>query len=274
MSQIEVSVYDQTAYFTHTPNIYSGDIGVDTIKFTFDDAWTDFNTKTAIFYNQPKKSYPVILDSNNMVTIPSAVINTECKLYFGVMGVKPNGNVKTSSILSYKIERGVITADTEVLPTNTDVWLQILKNYEWISQRITNMTNDVNSKVEDIKNKVDVIEARVIESAQENKANINFDNITSDAKTVILNTIVNDFSMDLISNGTKYSKLYAQMGRVNLASGNNDVTFSKSFKNPPVVLISPTGSGTVYIGTITKYAFSVVNGNCPSMTWIAFGEPV
>ena len=58
MSQIKVSLYDQTAVFTETPDIFSGDIDVDTVKFTFDDSWNVYNKKTAIFYNDPKKSYP------------------------------------------------------------------------------------------------------------------------------------------------------------------------------------------------------------------------
>ena len=39
MSQIAVTLYDQTAIFTNTPDIFSGDVDIDTVKFTFDDTW-------------------------------------------------------------------------------------------------------------------------------------------------------------------------------------------------------------------------------------------
>ena len=174
MSQIEVSVYDQTAYFIHTPDIFSGDIGIDTVKFTFDNTWSGFDDKTAVFYNDPKKSYPVILDSNNVATIPKTVINKECTLYFGVMGTNESGDVKTSSILSYRISRGAISADTEVLSTSTDVWLQILVNYEIALNQVA----DMKVTLADMDNRLAVMDKRIIDSAQENKANKDLSNVT------------------------------------------------------------------------------------------------
>lgn len=187
MSQIEVSVYDQTAYFIHTPDIFSGDIHTDTVKFTFDNTWNDFNTKTAVFYNEPKKSYPVMLDSNNVVKIPSTVINKECTLYFGVMGTNEAGDVKTSSILSYRIARGAISADTEVLSPSTDVWLQILLNYEIALNQVA----DMKVTLDDMDNRLAVMDNRIIESAQENKANKDLSNVTYETLRNKLNLTIN-----------------------------------------------------------------------------------
>lgn len=174
MSQIEVSVYDQTAYFNHTPDIFSGDVGIDTVKFVFDNTWGNFDDKTAVFYNEPKKSYPVILDDDNTATIPKTVINSECTLYFGVMGTNESGDVKTSSILSYRISRGAISADTEVLSTSTDVWLQILVNYEIALNQVA----DMKVTLADMDNRLAVMDKRIIDSAQENKANKDLSNVT------------------------------------------------------------------------------------------------
>ena len=224
MSQIEVSVYDQTAYFNHTPDIFSGDIGTDTVKFTFDSTWNNFDVKTVVFYNEPKKSYPVILDTNNVATIPKTVINRECALYFGVMGTNESGDVKTSSILSYRIARGAISADTEVLSPSTDVWLQILANYEIALNQVADMNNRLN-----------IMENRVIESAQENKANINLNNINNEG----INKLLSVVNMDTISNGETYSKHIIKCGTVETNStGIGTVTFDTPFNSVPVVVVT------------------------------------
>ena len=287
MSQIEVSVYDQIAYFTHTPNIYSGGVGTDSVKFSFDDTWDDFNTKTAVFYNDPKKSYPVMLDSNNTVIIPATVINRDCKLYLGVMGVNEGGDVKTSSILSYHIVRGVISAENEVLLPNTDVWLQLLVNYEKAISTCDGAINTMNTRLNSQDDKIAIIDNRVIESAQENKANITMNNI-NDAGVNALLSMVN---MDSIKNGETYSKHFIQSGIISGASSTNTVTFPKNFKSAPLILLScfvhiiagTARSISIYTTDITASTVSIgVRGGYndgslyfPScnISWVAIGEP-
>ena len=175
MSQIEVSLYDQTAVFTETPDIFSGDIDVDTVKFTFDDSWNVYNKKTAIFYNDPKKSYPVFLDDTNTAVIPSAVIDRGTKLCFGVIGTNANSEVKTSSILSYRIERGAISADVEIPPSSAEIWLQILLNYEIALKNL----NDMSNNLENMNNTLEEMDQRFIDAGVENKANKDFSNVTN-----------------------------------------------------------------------------------------------
>ena len=174
MSQIKVSLYDQTAVFTETPDIFSGDIDVDTVKFTFDDSWYAYNKKTAIFYNDPKKSYPVFLDDTNTAVIPSAVIDRRTKLCFGVIGTNANNEVKTSSILSYRIERGAISADVEIPPSSADIWLQILLNYEVALKKLKDMSNNL----ENMNNTLEELDQRFIDAGVENKANKDLSNVT------------------------------------------------------------------------------------------------
>lgn len=279
MSQIEVSVYDQTAYFIHTPDIFSGDIGIDTVKFTFDDTWSGFDDKTAVFYNDPKKSYPVILDSNNVATIPKTVINKECTLYFGVMGATENGTVKTSSILSYRIARGAISADTEVLSPSTDVWLQILANYEFALNRLA----DMNNTLADMDNRLAVMDTRIIESAQENKANINLNNLTNDATNVLLSRI----NMDNLSNGNNYFKspYKIKCGKVTTVISDStataNVVFDTPYTNTPIITaVCEDVDGympMVAISNITKSGFTVRTTNqtnyqmATTVHWTAMG---
>ena len=282
MSQIEVSVYDQTAYFNHTPDIFSGDVDVDTVKFIFDDTWNDFNDKTAVFYNDPKKSYPVMLNDDNTVIIPKTVINRECTLYFGVMGANGDGKIKTSSILSYRIARGVISADTEVLPPNVDVWLQILANYEFALERLA----DMNNTLADMNNTLAEIDARIIESAQENKANINLNNLTNDANTELLSRV----NMDTILNGKNYFKLpyKVKCGTVTTTNNSGEVVFDTPFTEAPFVMVTAecNSSGSISAGTlvgcistkdITAEGFTVMSTSTASsgmnfkVHWMAIG---
>ena len=132
MSQIEITCIDQTAIFTDTPEIFSGDVNVDSVKFTFDNSWNDYTSKTAVFYNDPKKVYPQILNENNIASIPKEVIANKCKLSIGVVGTNANGDIKTSKILTYNIGKGAISDDLESSTATPDIWLQILTQIEYL----------------------------------------------------------------------------------------------------------------------------------------------
>ena len=283
MSQIKVSLYDQTAVFTETPDIFSGDIDVDTVKFTFDSSWNVYNKKTAIFYNDPKKSYPLILDDTNTAVIPSAVIDRGTKLYFGVIGTNSNGNVKTSSILSYKIERGAISADVEIPPSSAEIWLQILLNYEIALKKLQDMSNNL----ENMNNTLEELDQRFIDAGVENKANISLNNLNKDG----INKLLTEVNLDTIKGGTTYKKYFIQSGLVTVTAGNTPyITFPKVFKGPPLVFFnSPWNSNGDRIGHIgrcwdlTKTGFKLYavrpedSGNTSpynaTIQWIAFGDP-
>ena len=188
MSKIAVSVYDQTEVFTEIPDIFSGDVGTDTVEFTFDDSWNEYDERTVIFYNEPKKSYPVILDDTNIAVIPSEVIDRETKFYFGIVGTKANGEVKTSNVLSFRVEKGSLTADTELPYPSKDVWLQILANYEYalnkvndIDVKVDNAITDTDTKLNTMDEKLAEMDQRFIESNIENKANKDLSNVTQEA---------------------------------------------------------------------------------------------
>ena len=278
MSQIEVTLYDQTAIFTNTPDIFSGDIDVDIVKFTFDKSWNVYNKKTAIFYNDPKKSYPVFLDDTNTVVIPSELIDRGTKLYFGVIGTNSNSEVKTSSILSYRIERGAISADVEIPPASAEIWLQILLNYEIALKKLQDMSNNLEN-MNDILNEMD---QRFIDANIENKANIDLGNITDDATNALLQLI----NMDNLPDGTTYHKVpfLVQAGKVTKASPVT-VTFPVAYKTAPVVVCTPnltegsstslSGSGYYFKTKVTKTGFTLYSYSTSAydnINWVAFGE--
>lgn len=257
MSQIEVSIYDQTAVFTSTPDIFSGDVDVDKVKFTFDSSWNVYNTKTAIFYNDPKKSYPVFLDNTNTAIIPSEVIDRETKLHFGVIGTNSNNNVKTSSILSYRIERGAISADTEIPSSSAEVWLQILLNYEIALKKL----NDMSNNLENMNNALEEMDQRFIDADVENKANISLDNLN----TAGINKLLSEVNMDTIKDGSTYSKYYIQSGTVSITSSmraGSSITFPKAFKSTPLLALA--GPSSIISGSSNPSPVIVTYGNLSS----------
>ena len=163
MSQIEIRCVDQTAMFTNLPEIFSGDVNIDTVKFTFDDSWNGYTTKTAVFYNNPKDVYPQILDVNDVAVIPSQVMTKQCKLSIGVFGTNANGDVKTSKILTYNVGKGALNSDLESTPATPDFWTQLLTrqiNFENnINNTVDTFKSTVNSKVDGLETNVETVEA-------------------------------------------------------------------------------------------------------------------
>lgn len=151
MAQIEINCIGQTAIYTNTPEIFSGDVNIDKVKFTFDEAWNGYDMKTAVFYNNPKDTYPVMLDENNVAVIPEAVMADKCKLGIGVFGTNANGDVKTSKILTYNIGKGAISNDLEAT-TPPEFWEQLLT-------RQIKFENNIDGRVSTLETDVDTVEA-------------------------------------------------------------------------------------------------------------------
>lgn len=158
MSRIEISIFDQNAVFTNLPDIFSGDVNVDTVKFVFDNSWNDFSTKTAVFYNEPKNTYMQILDENGIATIPYEVMLNKTRVSIGVFGTNANGDVKTSQILTFGVGRGAIAEDMTTNPATPDVWLQILTSYDEIKADFEDLSSSVDSRINTMGNKLNTME--------------------------------------------------------------------------------------------------------------------
>lgn len=159
MSQINITCIDQTAIFTNTPEIFSGDVNVDTVKFNFDNSWNNYETKTAVFYNNPKETYPVMLDENNVAVIPKEVMARKSKLSIGVFGTNANGDVKTSKILTYTIGRGAISDDLDTNSSSMDVWVQLLTRQLYFEDEINAKVETMSDEIDTISDDVDTVES-------------------------------------------------------------------------------------------------------------------
>jgi len=131
MSEISVKCVDQNLQFLNTPDIYSGDVNVDTIHFDFCQKWTDY-TKTAIFYQSPSEVYQQLLDSDNTCVIPKEVLAKPGIVYIGVFGAKGE-EILTSEILTYRILRGAITEDLIIPDPTPDIYEQLLQAFDSVS---------------------------------------------------------------------------------------------------------------------------------------------
>ena len=158
MSQIEISCIGSATIFTNTPDIFSGG-NVDTVKFTFDNEWDNFETKTAVFYTDPKTTSVQLLDENNVATIPGEMLAKKGKLSIGVIGTNTNDEVKTSRILTYIVGKGAITNEMETTSCTPDIWLQLL------------------TIVKHNQTVVDAMKLEVDESQMPNKANKDLSNV-------------------------------------------------------------------------------------------------
>lgn len=126
MSDIRAKALNQNIAFTELPRIYSGDVNVDYVHFTFDEAWDGF-TKTAVFYRDVKEPYFQIINSkDDSCVVPNEVLAESGKFYMGVVGTLDD-KVLTSEVIAYEIGKGVMTPS--VAPPSTDIWLQLMQIY-------------------------------------------------------------------------------------------------------------------------------------------------
>ena len=200
MSQIEIRCVDQTAMFTNLPEIFSGDVNIDTVKFTFDDSWNGYTTKTAVFYNNPKDVYPQILDVNDVAVIPSQVMTKQCKLSIGVFGTKANGDVKTSKILTYNVGKGAISDDLQSI-TTPDFWTQLLSrqiNYENnLTQRQTTFENNITQQQNTFESNI-TQRQNTFESNMQSEFNVVTNDVETDPKLLSKAPTIEDLKTNLM----------------------------------------------------------------------------
>lgn len=107
MSDILVNVVDQQMVITNTPVVASGGINEDRIVFTFDETWNNFS-KSAIFFNNINgQIWKREIKMDGSVIVPAEVIDSMCKVFFGVIGL--SGNIrKTTELCFYNIKQGAL----------------------------------------------------------------------------------------------------------------------------------------------------------------------
>lgn len=132
MTVISLMTNDQTLTATAQPTVASGDVETVQVTVEFDEAWDGF-TKSAVFYTKKDPARYEVLLLGDRCLIPFEVLAESTTLYIGVRGV--NGSeVKTSTLVKYKIFEGAKTGDKEAQPPTPDVYQQLLNQYTAILQ--------------------------------------------------------------------------------------------------------------------------------------------
>lgn len=135
MTEIKVKCIDQVLIVENSPDIASGDVNVDKVTFSLCPKWDGY-TNVAVFYNDPEKTYCVMLDENNSAIIPSEVMSDQTILNFGVMGVKVD-SVRTSNLIRYRIYKGAIAGNAWVENPTPTIFEQLLGKYNEVLEKLS-----------------------------------------------------------------------------------------------------------------------------------------
>lgn len=127
MTLIKALLQDQVLTLIETPVIASGGVEEDVVSFDFgiDAAWEGY-TKKAVFYRDESDVYHVDIGSDNTAVIPWEVLRQEGFMFLGVFGTK-GSEIKTSTVIRYRVELGAITSATQLDPT-PDIFADIILN--------------------------------------------------------------------------------------------------------------------------------------------------
>lgn len=133
MTEINLMTNDQRLIAVQRVLIASGDVKSVQLKVAFDSIWDRFTHKSATFHtaDNPTK-YETLLTDNSCI-VPWEVLEKPGTLYIGIIGVDEldidpldDPAVKTSSLVSFKIERGAERSITTLTPS-LDLFQQYLK---------------------------------------------------------------------------------------------------------------------------------------------------
>lgn len=116
MTLIKALLQDQVLTLVETPVIASGGVKEDVVSFDFGIAAWDGYIKKAVFYRDKSKVYFTDIGPDNTAVIPWEVLQQEGFMFLGVFGTKGN-EIKTSTVVRYRVERGAITTASDLKPT-------------------------------------------------------------------------------------------------------------------------------------------------------------
>ena len=133
MSTINIKCVDQVLDFQNMPIITAGDQNVDKIQFDFCPLWNGF-IKVAVFFQQKSECSYALINADGSCNIPNSILKLEGKIFIAVTGTNPKNQVRTSNILSYYVDEGIVDASLQdEFPTDLseeekqDIYYQILE---------------------------------------------------------------------------------------------------------------------------------------------------
>lgn len=155
MTTINVVVTDQDLVITQKPLLASGNKETVLLRAEFSEEW-DGLSKTAVFYQNERNAYYVLLNYSDECEIPWEAIASEGTMYFGFFGTKGEYR-KTSEVIAYRIKKGAWSETLAPSDPTTDIYSKIIDDYaatyskaeecaesaEASSQAAQNSANDV-----------------------------------------------------------------------------------------------------------------------------------
>jgi hypothetical protein len=142
MTQIKITATDQELNVTEAPVLASGGVNETEVVFTFDSTWTSYTTKTAVFFKKDSETAYHQLLSNSKATVPQEVLVDDGVLFIGVFGQASSTDVKTSSLIAYKVVKGAITTGISPIPPTSTVYQQIIAQYQSAMNQFTASMNN------------------------------------------------------------------------------------------------------------------------------------
>ena len=135
MTTISLTVMDQVLSVAIQPKIASGDQNTVRLQVDFDSEWERY-AKSAVFFTSENKTVYEVLLKNGSCLIPHEVLAKSGTLYIGIRGVNADDNeVKTSSLVKYKIVEGAPAGDGTTVEPTADVYQQLLTGLAVLGSR-------------------------------------------------------------------------------------------------------------------------------------------
>lgn len=125
MTLIELKTTDQVLTIVQKPTIASGDKKSVQVYVYFDSKWDGY-VKSAVFYTAADPTIYEVILNNDACTVPHEVLATIGTMYVGIRGTNPDGAVKTTSMVHFRIVQGAPRGDATPGEPTPDTYQQIL----------------------------------------------------------------------------------------------------------------------------------------------------
>lgn len=112
MSTINIKCVDQVLAFQNMPIITAGNQNVDKVKFDFCPLWDGF-VKVAVFFQQKTECSYALINADGSCNIPNSILKLDGKIFIAVTGTNTSNQVRTSNILSYYVDEGIVDASLQ-----------------------------------------------------------------------------------------------------------------------------------------------------------------
>ena len=138
MTTIGLLANGQSLTVELNPTVSSGGCNTVEVHVDFRDDWDGFS-KSAVFFTSLNKNaiYEIVMTDGKCI-VPAEVMKKECMLFIGIRGVNSNNNeVKTTSLVKYKISEGTPSGTGIPVEPTPDVYQQLLTAYEKTNNAIS-----------------------------------------------------------------------------------------------------------------------------------------